>query len=108
MSRQELLKIGVLGGTFDPVHNGHLAMARAALNKFGLQRVIFVPAAISPYKTGEPVASGDDRVAMLQRAIDGCPEYRISGIELERGGISYTIDTILQLQRDRGAGVEIS
>ena len=107
MSRQEPLKIGVLGGTFDPVHNGHLAMARAALDKFGLQRVIFVPAAVSPYKTGEPVASGDDRVAMLHRAIDSCPEYRISGIELERGGISYTIDTILELHRDREPGVEI-
>ena len=78
MNRQEPLKIGVLGGTFDPVHNGHLAMARAAMDKFGLQRIIFIPAAVSPYKTGGPAASRDDRVAMLYRAAGNFPEYRIS------------------------------
>ena len=99
-------QIGLLGGAFDPVHNGHLALARAAGERAGLQRVIFLPAAVSPYKTGEPTAPGPDRLAMLRLAAAGRPEWTISEIELDRGGISYTIDTLRELRDRLGPGPE--
>lgn len=101
------IKMGILGGAFDPVHNGHLAMARAAMTECGLTEVIFVPAAISPYKTGEPIASERDRVAMLCQAIADQPAYSVSEMELDRGGISYTIETVQQLQRECDPEAEI-
>lgn len=99
-------KIGLLGGAFDPVHNGHLEMARAARAAAGLDRVVFVPAAVSPYKPGEPSASAADRLAMLRLATAGRPEWSVSEIELDRGGISYTIDTLRALERRAGPGAE--
>ena len=100
------VKIGLLGGAFDPVHNGHLEMARAARSAAGLDRVIFVPAAVSPYKPGAPSVSAADRLAMLSLATVGHPEWSISEIELDRGGISYTIDTIRDLRGGLGPGPE--
>jgi nicotinate-nucleotide adenylyltransferase len=99
-------KIGVLGGAFDPVHNGHLEMARAARKSAGLDRVIFVPAAVSPYKTGEPSTPAADRLAMLRLATADRPEWSVSEIELDRGGISYTIDTIRGLRSELGPDPE--
>ncbi len=99
-------QIGLLGGAFDPVHNGHLALARAAGERVGLQRVIFLPAAVSPYKTGEPSAPAPDRLAMLRLAAAGRPQWSISEIELDRGGISYTIDTLRELRNRFGPGPE--
>jgi len=100
-------KIGLLGGAFDPVHNGHLAMARAASTAAGLSRVVFIPAAVSPYKTGEPSASAADRLAMLRLATAGRPGWEVWEIELDRGGISYTIDTLRALRRALGPGPEL-
>jgi len=88
-SRQ--LSIGILGGAFDPVHNGHLEMARAAMEECGLNRVIFIPAAISPFKIDGPIVGASDRLEMLNRAITGFPDYEISKIELDRKEISYTM-----------------
>lgn len=99
-------KIGLLGGAFDPVHNGHLEMARAARKAAGLDRVLFVPAAVSPYKTGEASAPAADRLAMLQLATAGRSGWEICEIELDRGGISYTIDTLRELRGDLGEGPE--
>ncbi len=99
-------RIGLLGGAFDPVHDGHLEMARAARAAAGLDRVIFIPAAVSPYKSGEASASASDRLAMLRLAVAGRPEWTVSGIELDRGGISYTIDTLRTLERRTGSGAE--
>ncbi len=99
-------KIGLLGGVFDPVHNGHLEMARAAREAADLDRVVFVPAAVSPYKPGEPSASAADRLAMLRLAAAGRPEWAVSEIELDRGGVSYTIDTLRSLERRAGPGAE--
>lgn len=103
MNREQ---VALLGGAFDPVHNGHLEMARAARSAAGLDRVIFVPAAASPYKSDEPSASGADRLAMLRLATAGRPEWSISEIELDRGGISYTIDTLRVLRSAGGPGPE--
>ena len=87
-------RIGVFGGTFDPVHHGHLAIALAALESLPLDRVIFVPARRSPLKEAGPVASEADRLAMLERAIDGEGRFTFSRLELDRPEPSYTVDTL--------------
>ena len=97
---------GILGGAFDPVHNGHLEMARAAMAEGGLDRVIFIPAAISPFKIDGPIASPSDRLEMLNRAIADYPDYEVSEIELDRKEISYTIETIRELEQEHG-GAEL-
>lgn len=95
-------KMGILGGTFNPVHNGHLAIAREALNKFGLTGVIFIPAALPPRKTARGLAAPSHRLEMLRLALDGRPECEISDLELKRGGRSYTIDTVRELRESAG------
>lgn len=87
-------RIGIFGGTFDPVHVGHLAIAQAALESARLDRVIFVPARRSPLKDRGPLASEADRLAMLEAATKGEPRFAVSRVELERGGPSYTVDTL--------------
>ena len=99
-------KIGILGGTFNPVHNGHLKMARAARDKFSLDRVLFIPDYLPPHKPGDGVASGRHRLAMLRRALRGHPEYRISEIELKRKGKSYTVETLRELRAQLGSRPE--
>ncbi|HKW78458.1 MAG TPA: nicotinate-nucleotide adenylyltransferase [Candidatus Limnocylindria bacterium] len=96
-----MTKVGVFGGTFDPVHVGHLAIAEAAIGSAGLDRVVFVPARLSPLKDREPVAGAQDRLAMLQAATRGEPRFAVSRIELDREGPSYTVDTLEAL---RGEG----
>lgn len=91
-------RIGIFGGTFDPVHIGHLVMAQDALERFELDQVLWVPCKISPHKPGGSVASGDHRAAMLDLAVEGDPRLEVSRVELERGGVSYTIDTVRFLQ----------
>lgn len=97
-------KIGLFGGTFDPVHEGHLALARAALDRCGLARVLFIPAAHPPHKE-QPRASFEHRVAMLREALAGRAHMDVSCIEGERDTPSYTIDTVRELKR-RLAGRE--
>jgi nicotinate-nucleotide adenylyltransferase len=95
-----MTRVGVFGGTFDPVHVGHLAIANAALEDLGLDRVIFVPARRSPLKPDVPVASPADRLAMLDAAIADEPRFGVSRVELERDGPSYTVDTLDALHRE--------
>lgn len=90
-------RIGVFGGTFDPVHVGHLAIALAALETVPLERVLFVPARHSPLKDA-PVASAADRLAMLVAATRDEPRFVVSPLELEREGPSYTVDTLEALK----------
>lgn len=92
------LRIGVFGGTFDPVHVGHLAIALAALESVPLDRVLFIPARRSPLKDREPVATVADRVAMLEAAVASEPRFGLSRVELERDGVSYTVDTLEALR----------
>jgi nicotinate-nucleotide adenylyltransferase len=91
-------RVGVFGGTFDPVHVGHLAIALAALESVPLDRVLFVPARRSPLKDRDPLASVADRVAMLEVAIASEPRFALSRVELERDGVSYTVDTLETLR----------
>ena len=91
------MRLGVFGGSFDPVHVGHLAIAHAALDSVPLDRVLFVPARRSPLKDRGPVAGEADRLAMLERAITGEPRFAVSRAELDREGPSYTVDTLAGL-----------
>lgn len=93
-------RIGILGGTFDPPHNGHLALATAAIRELRLIRVIFIPARFPPHKPAEDVSSEGDRVAMLKLAIDVDSRFEVSKIELERDGPSFTVDTLARLKID--------
>jgi len=93
-------RVGVFGGTFDPVHVGHLAIAFAALESVPLDRVLFVPARRSPLKDRDPLASVADRVAMLEAAMASEPRFALSRLELERDGVSYTVDTLEALRAE--------
>lgn len=86
-------RIGLFGGSFDPVHLGHLLVARAALTELDLDRLVFIPAAQSPFKPDAQLASPESRLKMLRTALAGQPRFRVDERELGRGGISYTIDT---------------
>jgi nicotinate-nucleotide adenylyltransferase len=90
--------IGILGGTFDPIHYGHLAIAEEARVVLGFERIVFVPAARQPLKRGEHSATPQQRLEMTQLACYGNPAFEVSPIELERAGPSYTIDTLEALQ----------
>ncbi len=90
-------RIGVLGGTFDPVHSGHIAIARAAREHAALDRVLFVVSARPPHKRSGPYASSEDRYAMVQAALEGEPGTAPSRLELDRDGPSYTVDTLKEL-----------
>jgi len=89
--------VGVFGGTFDPVHVGHLAIAHAALESVPLDRVLFVLARRSPLKERGPVASEGDRLRMLELAVADEPRFAVSRLELDRNGPSYTVDTLERL-----------
>ncbi len=89
--------IGVLGGTFNPVHNGHLILAQDALEHFGLSRVLFIPCAGPPHKAPDNLASAEARLAMTARAIEGDERFELSRLEIDRGGTSYAIDTVRAL-----------
>ena len=84
-------KIGIYGGTFDPVHHAHLILARDALETLALDEVIFVPAAISPLKKTAPRASGEVRLAMFRAAIEGEPRFAVNECELRRIDCSYPL-----------------
>ena len=96
--------LGILGGTFDPVHHGHLVIAEEAREALGLERVLLVPAATPPHKPERPVTPAAHRLAMVELAIADNPAFAVSRIELDRGGRSYTVDTLEALRVERGAG----
>ena len=90
---------GIMGGTFDPVHNGHLAAARQLRDVADLAEVWLMPNAMPPHRSAAPVASADDRLRMVQLAVDSQPGLVPSALEVDRGGISYTIETVRELGR---------
>ena len=93
-------RIGILGGTFDPVHVGHLILAACAREQLQADRILLIPNFHSPLKASEPVAAFADRLAMLRLAIDNVEGFSASDIEGRRGGISFTIDTLHVLQSE--------
>jgi nicotinate-nucleotide adenylyltransferase len=98
-----MTRLGVFGGTFDPVHVGHLAIAHAALESVPLDRVLFVLAKRSPLKERRPVASEADRLRMLELAVANEPRFAVSRLELDRDGPSYTVDTLERLGQLSGS-----
>ncbi|BBH21343.1 putative nicotinate-nucleotide adenylyltransferase [Paenibacillus baekrokdamisoli] len=93
-----LIKVGFMGGTFDPIHYGHLLAAETAREACGLDEVWFIPSFHPPLKDNEPGADGSQRLEMVYRAIDFQPHFRAMDVELERGGTSFSIDSIRSLQ----------
>ncbi len=91
------MRIGIFGGTFDPPHNGHLAVAHAAIKALELDEVLFIPAAKNPLKDRGPRASAEDRLTMLSFLVAREPKMGVSDVELQRGGPSYTVDTLSDL-----------
>ena len=100
-------RVGIFGGTFDPIHLGHLQVAQAARDQHRLARVILVPARCQPMKPSAPDASGRHRVAMIELAIEGQPALSVSDCELDRPGKSFTIDTILEFRAELGPDTEL-
>jgi nicotinate-nucleotide adenylyltransferase len=91
------MRLGVLGGTFDPIHVGHLAAAKVAIDCAHLDRVLFVPSAQPPHRVAA-TAPAEDRLAMCRLAVEGEPRFEVSDVEVKRGGRSYTVDTLDELQ----------
>jgi nicotinate-nucleotide adenylyltransferase len=97
-----LKKIAIYGGTFDPIHHGHLIVAREALERLGAEEVIFIPARVSPLRKTAPVARDEIRLLMIQAAIENEPGFAVDDCELRRPPPSYTIDTIEQIRQRKG------
>ncbi|MEJ0088709.1 MAG: nicotinate-nucleotide adenylyltransferase [Limisphaerales bacterium] len=99
-------KIGLYGGSFDPFHLGHLFVAQAAVEELGLDRLFFIPAAQSPFKPENPPTPAASRLQLLRLALAGKTGYKVDELEIQRGGVSYTVDTLREYTR-RFPGVEI-
>ena len=92
-------RVGIFGGSFDPIHIGHLIVANDAMEQRELDRVLFIPAAAAPLKPHAPKASAEDRLAMVSRAIAGEPQFEALDYEIARGGTSYSIETAQEIER---------
>ncbi len=93
------MKIGILGGSFDPIHKGHLALAQESARQFKLDKILFIPAALPPHKRKDAhLSPATVRAEMVRRAIEGEPRWELCEIELNRSGVSYTVDTLRELQ----------
>ncbi|THB66924.1 MAG: nicotinate (nicotinamide) nucleotide adenylyltransferase [Spirochaetaceae bacterium] len=114
MARNPVMKahnstdVAIFGGSFDPVHVGHLAIAQAALDLELCKHVIWVPAARNPLKKRRPFANDSQRLEMLRLATLGCPDFSISEVELQRSGRSYTLQTVNQLRNAGTIGGSVS
>ena len=92
-------KIGILGGTFDPVHNGHLAIASEVKEKLGLKKILFIPTGQPWQKADRKITPAAQRVKMVELAIKGKPAFELSRVEVDRPGATYTVDTLEELKR---------
>lgn len=92
-------RIGIMGGTFDPIHHGHLVAASEVQHVFKLDEVVFVPAGDNPFKTGRPISLGDHRYLMTVIATASNPRFSVSRVDIDRGGKTYTVDTLRDIRR---------
>ena len=99
-------RVGILGGTFDPIHNGHLMTAEAVRDEYDMEKVLFIPAAQPPHKLGRKISSAEDRYMMTVLATCSNPYFEVSDIELRREGPSYTVDTVRALIRASGGDTD--
>ena len=102
VERCALKKIAIYGGTFDPIHHGHLIVAREALERLGTEEVIFIPARVSPLRRTAPLARDEIRLLMIKAAIENEPGFAVDDCELRRPPPSYTVDTIEQIRQREG------
>lgn len=100
-------KIGIFGGSFNPIHLGHLIFAQEALEQLSLDKVIFIPAYHPPHKEAGELANSQARLEMVREAVKDIPEFEVSDMEIARGGYSYTIDTIREFAGGMQPGTEI-
>lgn len=100
-------RIGLYGGSFDPIHFGHLISARCIAEQIGLDRVILIPSARPPHKQGQAITDPKHRLAMTRLAVEGDPLFEVSEVELHRAGPSYTFDTVQQFQSVLGASADL-
>lgn len=107
LRRSDVKRLGIFGGTFDPIHYGHLVSANELSESLDLDLVIFVPCSRSPHKPRYIPAPARDRIKMIELAMRGCTGFTISDIEARRGGTSYTADTLRQLRKRLGKDVEL-
>ena len=98
--------VGLFGGSFDPIHHGHLILARVAMESLELDEVRFLPAREQPFKVGQHAATAEDRARMLELAIEGAEGFRVDRTELSREGPSFTVDTLRTLLRE-SPGIEL-
>ncbi len=103
----EVIRLGIMGGTFDPVHYGHLVTAEGARIEFGLDQVLFLPSGVPPHKITKKVSSAEHRYMMTVLATLGNPHFEVSRIDIDREGVSYTIDTLHILREQYGPGCEL-
>jgi len=92
-------KVGIFGGTFDPIHLGHLITAQSVREIRNLEKIIFIPAFISPHKSEVKTSSPEDRLNMIKLAVDDIPFFTYSDMEIKKGGVSYTVDTLSELKK---------
>ena len=107
MGRLRIKRIGVMGGTFDPIHNAHLVTAEEARKQFRLDQVLFVPSGRPPHKEGRESLDPENRYLMTVIATASNPRFKVSRMEIDRPGPSYTIDTVRELHRVYGRNTEI-
>lgn len=100
-------RLGIMGGTFNPIHKGHLALARAAKEQFALDQIVFIPSGNPPHKDPTEVADKEDRFKMVKFAIKGKKGYVASRVELDRPGFSYAVDTFAALKRHYGKSAKL-
>ena len=101
------MKLGILGGTFDPVHLGHLIIAQEAQARLGLDRVLFIPTGQPWMKRGRAISPGEHRVAMVRLAVAGNHRFEVSSMEVDRPGPTYTVETLRALRREATEELEI-
>jgi len=104
----EKRRIGLMGGTFDPIHYGHLVIAEEVRVTLALTEMLFIPTGQPPHKPGRVITPAEQRLAMLELAIASNPHFTISLIEMERPGLSYMVDTLRLLRTQMGTDVELS
>lgn len=92
-------RLGIFGGTFDPIHIGHLEIAKSIYEQMDLEQIIFIPAYVAPHKVGQDFAPAMDRYKMTKLAVDPYPHFSVSYLELMRTGVSYTYDTLIELRK---------
>lgn len=101
------LRVGLMGGTFDPIHVAHLVCAEAALEQLALDKVVFIPANVPPHKQQKKITPAEDRYNLVVLATASNPRFEVSRIELDRPGPSYTLDTLEEMRRRSAPGTEL-